>query len=38
MVVKIKKQNVQKSLSYKNIKFKDYKTCLKSTQLENKIN
>ena len=39
MVVKIKKQKTQKSVSLKRkLKFKDYENCLKETQLENKIN
>ena len=37
MVIKIKRQNAQKKCVIKKIiKLKDYKTCLKATQLENK--
>ena len=37
MAVKIRKQKAKKSVSWK-IKFKDYKNCLESKQLESKIN
>ena len=39
MVVKIKEQKVQKSISIKKkLKFEDYKNCLEVTRLENEIN
>ena len=36
--MKIKKQKAQKSVSLKQIKFQDYKNCLKAAQIENKLN
>ena len=38
-LVKIKKSKKQKKVHHKRkLKFENYKTCLKSTQLENKTN
>ena len=36
MRVKIKKQNPQKPVSYKQFKFEKYKNCLEATQLDDK--
>ena len=36
-VVNIKKQKVQKGMSKKQLIFDNYKDCLESTQLDNKI-
>ena len=36
--MKIKKQKAQKSLSWKKLKFEEYKKCLEAAQTENKIN
>ena len=36
-VVNIKKQKVQKGMSKKKLIFDNYKDCLESTQLDNKI-
>ena len=38
MVVKIKKQKVQKSVLKRKLKFENYKNCFKGTQPDNKIN
>ena len=38
MIVKIKTQKAQKSVIKIKLKFYNYKNCLESTQLENKIN
>ena len=35
-MMKIKKQNAQKSVSQKKFKFQDYKNCLEAAQIENK--
>ena len=36
--MKIKRQKAQKSVIKRKLKFKDYKKCLKASQIENKIN
>ena len=38
MIMKIKKQNAQKSVVKRRLKFENYEDCLETTQLENKIN
>ena len=37
-VVKIKNQKAQKSAIKRKFKFENYKNCLETTQLDNKIN
>ena len=37
-MMKIKKQNAQKSVIKRKLKFQDYKNCLEAAQIENKIN
>ena len=37
MVVKIKKQKTQKCVIIRKLKFKNFKNCLKATQLDNEI-
>ena len=36
--MKIKKQNAQKTVIKRKLKFENYKNCFEATQLENKIN
>ena len=36
--MKTKKQKGQKCVIKRNLKFRDYKKCLKASQIENKIN
>ena len=36
--MKIKKQKTQKCIIKRKLKFKDYKNCLETAQIENKIN
>ena len=38
LMMKIKKQEAQKSILKGKLKFEDYKHCLDATQLDNKIN
>ena len=38
MVVKLKKQKLQKSIIKRKLKFEDYKNCIEFTELENKEN
>ena len=36
-IMKVKKQDTKRCVIQKELKFKNYKNCLKATQLENKI-
>ena len=38
VVVKIKNEKAQKTVSQKRLEFGNYENCLEATQLENKIN